>query len=415
MENFNSFGLDKNILENLSNLKLIKPTPIQIQAIKPALEGKDILGSANTGTGKTAAFGIPLIQKLNQNSSISGLILTPTRELAIQVSKHLNDLMGKNIKIKSTVIIGGDSIRKQLRELKQSPRLFIGTPGRINDHLSRGSLKLNTTELIVLDETDRMLDMGFSIQIEKIIKYLPKKRQTLLFSATLPKNIKKISEKYLHKPIRISVDQNKEILTSIKHQILNLDHSEKYIKLLEELDKRDGSIIIFMKTKHSSKRMALKLQKQNFSVNAIHGDLKQNQRDYILTKFRKKKFRILVATDIAARGLDISHIEHVINYDLPQKSEDYIHRIGRTARAGSKGCAICFVTSNDKKSWNAINRLINPEQSKIENKDHAISKKNKKTKFGKKKFKYHKKRPNLKNKSKNFSKSNSVKKKKLVN
>ena len=263
MENFNSFGLDKNILENLSKLRLIKPTPIQIQAIKPALEGKDILGSANTGTGKTAAFGIPLIQKLNQNSNISGLILTPTRELAIQVSKHLTDLMGKNIKIKSTVIIGGDSIRKQLKELKQSPRLFIGTPGRINDHLSRGSLKLNTTELIVLDETDRMLDMGFSIQIEKIIKYLPKKRQTLLFSATLPKNIKKISEKYLYKPIRISVDQNKEILSSIKHQIFNLSHSEKYTKLLEQLDKRDGSIIIFMKTKHSSKRMALKLQKQN--------------------------------------------------------------------------------------------------------------------------------------------------------
>ena len=359
MENFNSFGLNKEILKNLNNLKLIKPTPIQVQAIKPALMGKDILGSAHTGTGKTVAFGLPLIQKLMQYNSSCALILTPTRELAVQVNKSLNDLM-RNSGIISALIIGGESMGKQFKQLKRNPRLIIGTPGRVNDHLTRKSLNFSRTNYLVLDETDRMLDMGFSIQIEKIVKFLPKVRQTLLFSATLPKNIKEISQKYLHRPITISVDKQSTILTKIKHEVFNIEQVDKYGKLIEQINDRNGSIIIFVKTKHGSKRMSLKLIKQGFGANAIHGDLKQSQRELILNKFRNKRYRILVATDIAARGLDISHIEHVINYDLPQKPEDYIHRIGRTARAGLKGSALSFITPNDKRLWNSIDKLINP-------------------------------------------------------
>lgn len=398
MENFNSFGLNKEILKNLNNLKLTKPTPIQVQAIKPALMGKDILGSAHTGTGKTAAFGLPLIHKLMQNSSSCALILTPTRELAVQVNKSLNDLM-RNSGIVSALIIGGESMGKQFKQLKRNPRLIIGTPGRVNDHLTRKSLNFSRTNYLVLDETDRMLDMGFSIQIEKIIKFLPKVRQTLLFSATLPKNIKEISQKYLHRPITISVDKQSTILTKIKHEVFNIEQVDKYGKLIEQINDRDGSIIIFVKTKHGSKRMSLKLVKQGFGANAIHGDLKQSQRELILNKFRNKKYRILVATDIAARGLDISHIEHVINYDLPQKPEDYIHRIGRTARAGLNGAALSFITPNDRRLWNSIDRLINPNYKEKKEKNSAIKN------FKSKRFN------NFKKKNKGFRFKNKIKKK----
>ena len=362
MSNFNALGITKEILFNLNNLRLTNPTPIQKKAIIPALEGKDILANAKTGTGKTAAFGIPLIQKLNENKQMSAIILTPTRELAIQVDKHIKDLMGNNIKIKSVVIIGGESIQKQIKLIKNQVRLIIGTPGRICDHLNKGTLKLNEISYLVLDETDRMLDLGFSIQIKKIIKFIPKKRQTLLFSATIPNNIEKISQEYLQNPIRISIPDDKQILTNIEHNVVNLSSNEKYEKLLEELDSRAGSIIVFMKTKHSSKKMCLRLQKYGLSVNAIHGNVRQSKRISILNNFRKKKYRILVATDVAARGLDIPHIKHVINYDLPQNSEDYIHRIGRTARAGSSGAAICFVTEKDKKLWKVISKKIDPDK-----------------------------------------------------
>ena len=395
MENFNSLGLNKDIIRNLTNLKLIKPTPIQSKAIEPALKGRDILGSAHTGTGKTAAFGIPLIQKLIENRKLSALILTPTRELANQVHLSILDILGKKINIKSTLIIGGESMNKQVNQLKTFPRIIIGTPGRIHDHLVRGNLKLDRTRFLVLDEMDRMLDMGFRIQIEKILKFLPKIKQTLLFSATFPKNIKKITEKYLHNPISISVDEQSTILKKINHEIIQLNQNEKYEKLISIIKERQGSILIFMKTKYSSKKMSSKLKNEGFSVNAIHGDLKQSQRDIVLKKYRDKKYKILVATDIAARGLDIAHIEHVVNYDLPQKSEDYIHRIGRTARAGARGEAICFITPNDKKNWNSIDKLINPSHQNRNRSDDIF--KNKKTKnrnLSKKRFLKFKKKIN---------------------
>ena len=367
MENFDKLGISKEILSNLKFLNLSHPTPVQQQAIRPGFEGKDILAIANTGTGKTAAFGIPIIERLNKNKSLSAIILTPTRELAVQVGKHLRDLMGKRIKIKTAVLIGGDSIKKQIELIKQKPRIFIGTPGRINDHISRKTINLKNINILVLDETDRMLDLGFINQIQKIINFLPKNRQTLLFTATLPNNIKAISEKYLCDPLKITVETKENILKNIEHSVLNIKQGDKYEKLLKELHSRQGSILVFMKTKHSSKRIYLKLQKEGMSVNAIHGNIRQNKRLNILNKFRNQKFTVLIATDIAARGLDIPHIEHVINYDLPQRTEDYIHRIGRTARAGKKGSALSFISDNDKKIWKDICKLIMPNEKIINN------------------------------------------------
>lgn len=360
MENFNELALPEALNHTLQHMQFITPTPIQAQAIPHALAGKDILGSAQTGTGKTGAFGIPLIARLLANPKGTALIMTPTRELATQVETQMQSMLGKRSKIKTALLIGGDSMPKQMKQLQRRPRLFVGTPGRINDHLERGSLLLHDTSFLVLDETDRMLDMGFSVQIEKILKYMPKKRQTMLFSATLPKNIVKISEKYLSDPVRISVSATSSPAAKIKHDVVRVKEHEKHERLLVELDERKGSVIIFVKTKYGTEKLAKKLYKAGHSADAIHGDLRQNKRDRVIANFRNNKYRILVATDVAARGLDIPHIEHVINYDLPQSAEDYIHRIGRTARAGAEGSAMCLVTPSDDSKWKAINRLMNP-------------------------------------------------------
>ena len=281
------------------------PTPIQAQAIPHALEGKDILGSAQTGTGKTAAFGVPLVARLMSNPHGTALVMTPTRELAKQIMTQMQAMLGRRSKIKTTLLIGGESMTKQIQNLRNQPRLLVGTPGRIRDHLDRGSLKLHDTCFLVLDETDRMLDMGFTPQIEHILKFLPEERQTMLFSATLPKNITKISEKYLRNPIHVSVNPTSSPAANIKHDVVHVSETKKYQGLLSELESRHGTVIIFVKTKYGAERMAIKLSKTGYSAEAIHGDLRQNKRDRVIASFRDKKYRILVATDVAARGLDI--------------------------------------------------------------------------------------------------------------
>lgn len=386
MQNFNELGLPEGLNHTLQHMQFIKPTPIQAQAIPHALLGKDILGSAETGTGKTGAFGIPLVARLLSNPQGSALVVTPTRELAAQVMNQLQTMLGKRSKIKTALLIGGDSMFKQLQQLRNHPRLFVGTPGRINDHLENGNLKLNDTNFLVLDETDRMLDMGFTIQIEKILKFMPKQRQTMLFSATLPKNIVQIAEKYLNNPVRVAVNTKSVAAANIEHEIVRVSEADKLIRLVAELDKRDGSILIFMKTKYSTEKMSTKLAQAGHSVNAIHGDLHQSKRNRLIADFRNKKYRILVATDVASRGLDIPHIEHVINYDLPQCAEDYIHRIGRTARAGAKGSAICLITPSDIRQWNIINRLMNPDAPSIKS-DRPKPHKGKMRKFIERKIK----------------------------
>lgn len=363
MTTFDQFGLPAALSANLAAMQYTTPTPIQEKAIPLGLQGRDILGSAQTGTGKTAAFGIPLIAKIMSSPRGSALVLTPTRELAQQVLEVINQLLGKRSFIPTVLLIGGDSMGKQIAQLRMRPRIIVGTPGRINDHLERGTLMLHDANFLVLDETDRMLDMGFGIQIDKILKFLPPARQTLMFSATLPPEIIKMSSKYLINPERIAVGATNKVATSVEQAIIHVTDANKYDEFINQLNTRTGTIIVFVKTKRGADRMADKLNKQGHKADTIHGDLHQRKRERVIDAFRDQKFRILVATDIAARGLDISHIEHVINYDLPQVPEDYIHRIGRTARNGAEGAAVCLISPDDQIKWREIHKLLNPGEA----------------------------------------------------
>ena len=360
MENFTELNLNPSLMQSLTRMHFKIPTPIQAQAIPPALIGKDVLGTAQTGTGKTLCYGIACINKLLNDRDSNALIICPTRELAVQVEDVLNGLIENNMNIKSAVLIGGESMQKQLRQLQKRPRLIIGTPGRLNDHLKRKSLKLHQSYFLVLDETDRMLDMGFTPQIEQILKFIPKKHQTLLFSATLPQNILNITERYLNDPIRIKVGSTTTPISKIKQEVIQVSEGEKYNKLLDELYKRKGSILVFVKTKRNADKLADRLHDDGHRCDCMHGNLRQSKRQRTLIAFRSGKIRILISTELAARGLDVPSIQHVINYHLPQVPEDFIHRIGRTARAGSEGCALTFITPNDMQMWNGIQRLINP-------------------------------------------------------
>ena len=366
MQSFYEYNLSDNLNKSLKALGFKNPTEIQSKTIPIALKRHDILASAETGSGKTAAYLIPLIHHISTLGNISGLILTPTRELAQQVTDVSKSLVGYKSKIETALIVGGASMNNQLRQLKKRPKIIVGTPGRINDHLEKRTLNLKYFNFFVLDEADRMLDVGFEDQVEKIIRFLPSKRQTLLFSATLPKEIIKLSSKYLNNPKRADVKENNVIKTQIKQKILNTKTELKYNQLVDEIALRKGSILIFVRTKYSTEKLKKRLMKDTVKSSALHGDLRQNKRSRILKDFRDDKFRILIATDIASRGLDVPHIEHVINYDLPQVPEDFIHRIGRTARAGSVGEAVSFITPNDKRMWKSIENLMeelkNPEQ-----------------------------------------------------
>lgn len=361
MTTFKSFGLPSFLHESLERMGIVNPTPIQEKAIPAGLEGHDILGSAQTGTGKTMAYLLPLIANLMKSERSTALIMAPTRELAAQIQEAIQKLHDKKLGV--VLLIGGDSMYKQLSVLKRRPRLIVGTPGRINDHLVRGSLKLNETRFLVLDETDRMLDMGFSEALKKIAGHLPHERQTFMFSATMPPSIKALSMTYLTNPQLISVGSTTQPVQKIKQEVLHTPSSDKFSCLLKELNERDGSIIIFVKTKHGADRLAEKLSRQNHYANAIHGDLKQRKRDEAIKEFRNCIKRIMVATDVAARGLDISHIKHVINYDLPQCPEDYIHRIGRTGRAGMEGNALSFISPEDGQKWKRIHNLMETGKS----------------------------------------------------
>ena len=360
MENFKSLKIEDSLKNSLNKMNFTKPTPIQSMAIPVALEGKDILGTAQTGTGKTLAFSIPLINKLILDKNAFALVMCPTRELATQVMEAIKSIISDKINIKTALLIGGESMQKQLRQLGNRSRIIVGTPGRINDHLKRKSLNLSATKYLVLDETDRMLDMGFTPQIEMVLKFVPKSHQTLLFSATLPQNILRISERFLNKPERISTGATSVPIAKIKQEILQVFKENKYDELIDQFLARKGSILVFVKTKRSADKMVKRLKEEGHSADAIHGDLRQSKRDRVINSFRKGLKRILIATDVAARGLDIPLIQHVINYDLPQVPEDYVHRIGRTARAGSDGSALTFLTPDDRSMWNSINKLIDP-------------------------------------------------------
>ncbi len=385
--NFSDLNIENKLKKSIALAEFKVPTPIQSQSLPISLEGKDVLGTAQTGTGKTLAFTIPMINKLLKDKQAMALIICPTRELATQVMETVLKLNIREIGIGNALLIGGESMQKQLRQLNKRARIIVGTPGRINDHIERKSLNLSKVKYLVLDETDRMLDMGFTPQIELILKFVPKSHQTLLFSATLPENILKISQKYLNNPERVSVGSLSTPIEKIKQETFQITLDKKYHELINQLVERSGSILVFVKTKHGADKIVKRLKYDGHKADAIHGNLRQSKRDRVIRGFRNGNSRILVATDVAARGLDIPVIKHVINYDLPQVPEDYIHRIGRTGRAGKHGSALTFLTKNDRNMWRSIQKLIDPdfkvkEEAKPNN--QKGKKFNKKNKFKKK-------------------------------
>jgi ATP-dependent RNA helicase DeaD len=361
MTNFTQWELPAALIASLTRMGISTPTPIQEETIPLALQGFDILATAQTGTGKTIAYLIPLIQKLTKNPHAPALILTPTRELAMQVHQVLKQMAGPNFK--ASLLIGGASMFRQLAELKKKPLVIVGTPGRINDHLDRRSLNLNETRFLIIDEADRMLDMGFGVQLDRIAKHLPKERQTLLFSATILPNIVRLSERFLKDPKRVTINANTQTAPKIQQETIRIPNSEKKAGLLKQLNQREGSIIVFVKTRRRAESISKELRQAGHNTDAIHGDLRQNRREQVIRAFRSSKSRILVATDVASRGLDIPHVMHVINYDLPECPEDYIHRIGRTGRAGAEGFALSLISPEDNFRWKAIERMLNPNVS----------------------------------------------------
>lgn len=360
---FLDLGVSPALSDALIKLGYSIPTPIQTQTIPLVLSGRDVLASAPTGTGKTGAFAMPLLTRLLANPNEAVLVLSPTRELATQIMQAFMQIAGKN-RIDCALLIGGAPMFQQMKQLRNQPRIVIGTPGRINDHLERRSLNLSNFTHVVLDETDRMLDMGFEIQIKTIISELRADRQTLMFSATLQPEIMKMAHSYLNDPVRVSVgDASAPSITVTQSAILTTE-KEKHQLLLDYIAQATGSIIVFAKTKRGAEELAIRLSTDELWAEAIHGDLRQSKREKIILAFRNQRFRVMIATDVAARGIDIPHIQHVINYDLPQCPEDYIHRIGRTGRAGSAGMAHSFISPGDNAKWRAIRRIIGAESAK---------------------------------------------------
>ena len=357
---FDQFELPHTLMKSLLHMKYTQPTPVQAQAIPAILKGKDILGSAQTGTGKTGAFVIPILSQLMLDPHAHALVMAPTRELAAQILAVVHQMAHGHSAIKTALLIGGESMGRQRAQLSAKPRFIVGTPGRMNDHLRNDPRLFMKTTILVLDEADRMLDMGFAPQIKDIIATTNPKRQTLMFSATFPENIMKFAQQYLRDPFRVAIEPERTSAALIKHEELHTSEGARYGELVRELREREGSIIVFIKTKHGADRMTKKLVGEKLSVDVIHGGLNQRQRDRAIAGFRNGKTRIMIATDVAARGLDVPHIEHVINYDLPQVAEDYVHRIGRTGRNGKEGTALSFIMKSENGKWRAIQRLLNP-------------------------------------------------------
>ncbi len=348
MKTFHDFGLENRVVRAITELGFEEPTPIQEKTIPIAIDGRDLIGQAQTGTGKTAAFAIPLINRiLTSEQKIVGLILTPTRELAIQVSEEIAKL-SRYKGVRSMPIYGGQDIQRQIRLLRNKPHIIIGTPGRLLDHINRKTIKLEDVNTVVLDEADEMLDMGFMEDIQSILSLVPQERHTMLFSATMPTNIQKLAQQFLRDPEHISVIPKQISAPLIQQNYVEVHEKQKFDTLTRLLDMESPELaIIFGRTKRRVDELAGALQKCGYAADGLHGDLSQNQRDSVMRKFRDNSIEVLVATDVAARGLDVSGVSHVINFDLPQDPESYVHRIGRTGRAGREGTAWSFVTPRE--------------------------------------------------------------------
>lgn len=357
MDSFNKLGISDLVVRSLAEMGFEEPTPIQIQTIPTALAGSDLIGQAQTGTGKTAAFGIPLIEKIQMDSDkVQAIVLAPTRELAIQVAEELNRI-GQYAGVATLPIYGGQEIDRQIKALKKRPQIIVATPGRLMDHMRRRTIRLGEIHSVVLDEADEMLNMGFLEDIETILQDIPATRQTLLFSATMPKSIQLLAQRFMRNPVLISV-QAKEVTVPLVEQFyIELHDRQKFDVLCRLLDIQSPDLaIVFGRTKRRVDELSEALKKRGYAAEGIHGDLTQSKRDSVLRQFRAGAIEILAATDVAARGLDISGVTHVYNFDVPQDSESYVHRIGRTGRAGQTGQAITFAIPREINHLHMIER-----------------------------------------------------------
>ncbi|MFJ5625481.1 DEAD/DEAH box helicase [Peribacillus loiseleuriae] len=363
---FSELGLDRTSMKSIERMGFEEASPIQAQTIPLALEGKDIIGQAQTGTGKTAAFGIPLIENIDlQDDNVQGIVIAPTRELAIQVSEELFKLgYGKRTRVMA--VYGGQDIDRQIRALKKKPHIIVGTPGRLLDHIKRKNIKLGNVHTVVLDEADEMLNMGFIEDIESILSNVPGERQTLLFSATMPDPIRKIAERFMKDPTLVRVKAKEMTVSLIDQYYIELRENEKFDTLARLLDIQTPELaIVFGRTKRRVDELSSALNVRGYSAEGIHGDLSQAKRLSVLKKFKEGNIDVLVATDVAARGLDISGVTHVYNFDIPQDPESYVHRIGRTGRAGKHGEAITFVTPRERGQLAAVEHTTKKRMEKM--------------------------------------------------
>ena len=352
---FYGLGIAPKLLQILDQLKFKVPTPIQFKSIPIAIQGTDMMGIAQTGTGKTLAYGIPLIQRLAQTSGI-GLVVLPTRELALQVNEAFQKI-GKHIGLRTAVLIGGASMYNQIQDIRKLPHVLIVTPGRLIDHLEQKTVRLDHVKILVLDEADRMLDMGFEPQIKRILQRLPTDRPTMLFSATMPTTIVKIAESYMKLPVRVEIARSGTAAEKVAQEVFFVKKEDKLRLLQKLLVEYHGTVLVFSRTKHGAKRMTRAVKQMGHTSAEIHSDRSLAQRRDALDGFKNGKYRVLIATDIAARGIDVTGIELVVNFDLPDHTEEYIHRIGRTGRAGQSGRAISFATPDQRRDVKDIERL----------------------------------------------------------
>lgn len=357
---FRELGLSENLLRALDELGYEKPTPIQSASIDPLMAGKDILGQAQTGTGKTGAFALPLLNKVTSQTTPQILVLAPTRELAVQVAEAFSSYAKfiKNFHV--LPIYGGQSMQQQLNALKRGPQVIVGTPGRVMDHMRRGTLKLDSLKALVLDEADEMLKMGFIDDIEWILEHTPSERQLALFSATMPEQIKRVANQHLRSPVHVRIESSQTTVESIEQRFVQVSQHNKLEALVRvlEVENTEG-IIIFVRTRNSCVELAEKLEARGYASSPLHGDMNQQARERAVEQLKNGKLDILIATDVAARGLDVERIGHVVNYDIPYDTEAYVHHIGRTGRAGRNGMAILFVTSREMRMLRTIERATN--------------------------------------------------------
>jgi ATP-dependent RNA helicase DeaD len=358
IECFNDLPLSKEVLRGIDRLGYSSPSPIQAQTIMPLLEGRDVIGQAQTGTGKTAAFGIPMVERIDpEDRRVQGLVLAPTRELAVQTADHIRRI-SRYTKLRVLPIYGGESINKQINELKKGAHIVVGTPGRIIDHLQRRTLNLSGVTYVVLDEADRMLDMGFIKDIERILSKLPKNKQTSLFSATIDQSVLNVCDRFMKEPERILVSRDEIALPQISQYYMVVDPKRKFEALTGVLDEQGVErAILFCRTRRGTGKVARSLRAKGYDAEPIHGGLTQPQRDAVMESFRRGKLKILVATDVAARGLDIVGVTHIINYDVPNEAAVYFHRIGRTARMEADGTAITLVSLEEMGDLRQIKAL----------------------------------------------------------